>query len=573
MTTKEEKQLALIERHRGCYMPVSTIEHHYLPYELEIAKLSCKELSEHNPFDFLFKATPDSPPQALNLASLKRAFNKLYENKSGEDEYDIVKKTVDKKIIAITKKSLSKWQCGPHSIDALKTTYLLFQLHKITPMGLDMLSKNGDSRLSEVELFTSHHKSINKKEKIDHIVLLSAWIKEFFCKALYHRSEVERGVLKNLDLIHRGYFNLYYDGQTTGKHAEILREDIFSRDPVQEDLSTTLMRKYRCFTKQNNLAVTSDITLLNKLTSPDAQIDTSTLKDCDLELAKKSSIIFSKHLIKEMFILTSPEDYTVLGDRYLHSFSERIYETFRDTLSLKGLVLKAKKVGSTGSPRTSIRNTLKQLVDNNAPLINNRFRMEEKINMDESCDVHFKNLEAAAKWAISHNDKVKTDLNQYFDIESKVSAYLERMTPQEIFDDMERIRDLTMDNQGRYFSVLTEAVGLPSSNDVGQIKKHANSNFTIVHDELNYHRSALSELKKLNLSCASKPAVVIGYVQRIPMKSAIRNAVWIVYDSDNPLKSDFIDLWPPSENPHSRINRDYAQRIGAKYIVERTLVK
>ncbi|WP_440890172.1 hypothetical protein [Vibrio sp. WZ-1] len=577
MTTKEERQRSLLAKHQGIYIPVSTIEHHYLPYELKLAKLSREKLSKYSPYDFLFKPLPGSPNVELNLPGLKQACENLFDNQSGESEYENTIKTINKKITTLTKKSLSYWQNSQYFEDAFKMTYLLFKLQKTLPMGLDVYSKGGDERYSEIELFTSHHEPTNKKDEFDHIQLLSAWIKEIFCNILFQRSEIERGVLKNLDLIHSGYTRVISEEVREGRGYKLLRNDVFKRPPVEEELSITLLRKYNDFTKSNNINTLENSNIIKIIDSSYKDLSPLNLSEPDLKLAKDSSIIFSKAILKDIYRTSKPESYTNLANIQLKNFSNIIYDVFKRVLSIKKPILVAKRIGSTGSHRTSIRNSLHNLVDKNKKIINMRFCVEDIINMNEYCSTHYKALESAAIWAIRNKsyyiDNNEHDIEFHSKISEKVSCYLERMTPREIFDDMERIREITMESDGNYISILAPASGLPSINDLYEIKKHTNIKFNelkeSLRDEVSYNEIALKKLVEMQLKCAPKPAVVLGHITSFPMENGITEASWIVFDSDNPIKSEFLDLLPPSKDPDEFINRERAQRLARNYVVDR----
>lgn len=573
MQEKEQRQRSLLAKHQGPYLPVSTIEHHYLPYELKLAKLSREELSKYSPYNFLFKPLPGSPGVKLDLPGLKQACEILVDNKNGESEYDNVIKTVNKKIESITGKKLSHWQKGQYSEDALKVTYLLFKLQKTLPMGLDIFSKEGNEKYSEIELFTSHHKPTNKNDDFDHIQLLSAWIKELFCNVLFHRSEKERGVLKNLDLIHSGYMRLLDKEIREGRGYNLLINDIFNREKINEELSTTLLRKHKTFTKNNNIKVLENCDILKEIEKNNQKINFSELRKSDLKLAKDSSIIFSKAILKDIYRAERLEDYSILSNIQLKNFSNIIYNLLKKTLSIKDLKLESKKVGSTGSNRTSIRTTLQQLVDQNKEIINMSFRFEDPINMDEYCNLHYKALEEAAKREIENKSHYIADnKDNYVELDNKVSDYLDRMTPVEIFNDIERIRNITMNDEGFHFSILASASGLPSPSNLREIKEYVHSRLTshstTLSDEFNYHNLALEKLLQLKLSCAPKPAVVMGYITSLPYADGEKEAAWIIFDSDNPTKSDFLHLWPPSENTNQFTNRDRAQRSARNYAVK-----
>ena len=580
MKTKEERQRSLLAKHQGPYIPVSTIEHHYLPYELKLSKLSREELSSYSPYDFLFKPLPGSTAIKLDLPGLKRACESLVDNESGESEYENVIKTINKKIFSITKETLSYWQNGQYSEDALKVTYLLFKLQKTLPMGLDIFSKEGDEKYSEIELFTSHHKPTNKKDEFDHIQLLSAWIKELFCTILFHRDERERGVLKNLDLIHSGYVNLINSQLHCLSYKELLIEDIFKRDPVQEKLSTTILRKHREFTKGNNIKIDSKSNIIKILNNYPDNLELCKITEKDINLAKDSSIIFSKAILKDMYRISKPEDYSHIINGQLKQFSNIIFETFKKILTIKTPLLKAKKVGSTGSHRTSIRSTLQHLVNINKPLINNKFNFDDPINMNEYCNLHYRNLELASRWAINkkihpkyNNESIENNYHNSYNI---VSEYLKRMTPIEIFDDMERIRNMTMDDEGFHISILASATGLPSRRDLYEIKEYANNRFSCplktLSAQVNYHNLALDKLLNLKLACAPKPAVVTGYITSLPYADKAEESAWIVFDSDNLTKCDFLHIWPPSIDQNQFTNRDRAQRSFRNYVVKNIVI-
>ncbi|EHZ2746555.1 hypothetical protein K5N70_004186 [Vibrio vulnificus] len=577
MKTKEERQRNLLERHQGPYVPVSTIEHHYLPYELKLSKLSREELSSYSPYDFLFKPLPNSPTVKLDLPGLKKACESLTDNKNGESEYDNVIKTINKKILSITGKSLSYWQNSQYSEDAFKMTYLLFKLQKTLPMGLDIFSKEGNEKYSEVELFTSHHKPINKKDEFDHIQLLSAWIKELFCIVLFHQSEKERGVLKNLDLIHSGYVNVINSHRYKGEINKILREEILERDIIQEKLSTKILREHNKFTSKNNIDIFNKSKIVEILNNYPKNLDLIKLTHKDIELAKKTSIIMSKYILKDLYRVSIPENYQHETNEQLKIFSEIIFETFKKILTIKSNLFIARKVGSTGSHRTSVRTTMQHIINNNKTLLNDYFNFDVPIDMDESCNIHYKNLELAARWAIStSNLKIKNDKHTYNDTYHTVSEYLKRMTPIEIFDDMERIRNITMDDEVFHISILASATGLPSRRDLYEIKEYANNRFSYppktLSAQVDYHNLALDKLLKLKLACAPKPAVVTGYIASLPYADKAEESAWIVFDSDNLTKCDFLHIWPPSIDQNQFINRDRAQRFFRNYVVTNIVI-
>lgn len=474
------KRKKLVERHKGLYVATCYPENHLLPFERELRFLdkTSGEFTNCSEFDFLYQGKPETP---LSMKRLREACEALYRGSDkGEDYFSYAKETISQHIKTITGNSLAMWlKDADFGQDAFKTAYLLYDLHLATPSGLEMLTKKADPRFTEVELFTGHHQPKNRNTKLeeDQVIVLSAWLKEFFSKTLFRRSEIERGMAKNLDMIFTGYHNVYQyvdrckDEQLRAKlHSAVFDEQILARKlKPREPLSTELMRAWQGNVKYHNLSNHAQIEIQNCFLKAGKQKEkqrTITAKVDDVLLlgARLFSWLFLQDTVKVTFHQLSDSDYQQL----LNITTSRegcIYAHFTNDYQ-NAVKLKVKGIGED-SKRTSLLNSLEALVDNNRSLLTANKKPFSRMNLDNNCETHYNYLRLRALFAcqresisaqeflsLSRNQLVST---QYHNTVEYVANYINSMTLDELNSDINRINKVLSKHIGSEFMLLPTA--------------------------------------------------------------------------------------------------------------------
>ncbi|EHI9301212.1 hypothetical protein C1S86_25005 [Vibrio parahaemolyticus] len=472
------KRKKLVERHKGAYIATCYPENHLLPFENKLRSLdkTSEEFTNCSEFDFLYQGKSETP---LSKKGLRGACEALYRGSDkGEDYFSYAKGTISKHIKTITGKSLAKWlEDKEFGQDAFKTAYLLYDLHLATPSGLEMLTKNADPRFSEVELFTSHHQPKNRNATLedDQVIVLSAWLKELFSKTLFQRSEIERGMAKNLDLIFTGYHRVhqYIDEFTSEQlraklHSEVFDEQILARtSQPREPLSTKLMRAWQSNVKYHNLSNQSYIEIEScflKADKPNAKLRTTTAEVDNVLLlgARLFSWLILQNAVKGTFHqLSVPELHRQLD--ITKSREKFIYVNFINDYQNR-IKLRVKGIGED-SKKTSLFNSLKALVDNNRSLLEANQDPFAQINHDNNCETHYSYLQLRALFAcqtesisaqefLSRNKRAITQHNKTTEY---VENYINSMTLDELNSDINRINKVLAKYTGSEFRLLPPA--------------------------------------------------------------------------------------------------------------------
>lgn len=473
------KRKKLVERHKGAYIATCYPENHLLPFENKLRSLdkTSGEFTNCSEFDFLYQGKSEAP---LSKKRLREACEALYRGSAkGEDYFSYAKETISKHIKTITGKSLAKWlEDKEFGQDAFKTTYLLYELHLATPSGLEMLAKKkNDPRFAEVELFTSHHQPKNRNATLedDQVIVLSAWLKEFFSKTLFQRSEIERGMAKNLDLIVTGYLHVhqyideYTDEPLRAKlHSEVFDEQILDRKPQpREPLSTKLMREWQSEVKNHNLSNHSYIEIERcflKADKPKEKLRTITAEVDNVLLlgARLFSWLILQDSVKGAFHQLSFSELHQLLD-ITKSREKFIYVNFANDYQ-NGIKLRVKGIGED-SKKTSLFNSLKALVDNNRSLLETSQIPFVQINHDNNCETHYNYLRLRALFAcqtesisaqefLSRNMRMRTKYNK---IVEYVQKYIASMTLDELNSDINRINKVLTKYIGSEYRLLPPA--------------------------------------------------------------------------------------------------------------------
>lgn len=472
------KRKKLVERHKGIYVATCYPENHLLPFESKLRSLdkTSGEFTNCSEFDFLYQGKPETP---LSKKGLRGACEALYRGSDkGEDYFSYAKGTISKHIKTITGKSLAEWlKDEEFGQDAFKTAYLLYDLHLATPSGLEMLPKKADPRFAEVELFTSHHqpKNRNTKSEEDQVIVLSAWLKEFFSKTLFHRSEIERGMAKNLDMIFTGYQRVYQyvdgckDEQLRAKlHSAVFDEQILARKlKPREPLSIELMRTWQGNVKHHNLSNHAQIEIKSCFLKADKQKEkqhpmTAKVKDVLLLGARLFSWLLLQDTVKVTFHQLSDSDCQQLLD-ITTSREGCIYAHFTNDYQ-NGVKLSVKGIGED-SKRTSLFNSLEGLVDSNRSLLTANMDPFTIIKLDNNCETHHNYLRLRAIFAcqeesisaqefLSRNQRVSI---QYNTVVEYVENYINSMTMDELNSDINRINKVLSNHIGSEFMLLPTA--------------------------------------------------------------------------------------------------------------------
>lgn len=472
------KRKKLVERHKGTYIATCYPENHILPFESKLRSLdkTSGEFTNCSEFDFLYQGKSGVP---LSKKGFRGACEALYKGSDkGEDYFSYAKETISKHIKTITGKSLAKWlEDEEFGQDAFKTAYLLYDLHLATPSGLEMLTKKADPRFAEVELFTSHHQPKNRNATLedDQVIVLSAWLKELFSKMLFQRSEIERGMAKNLDLIFTGYhcvhqyIDEFTDEQFRAKlHSEVFDEQILARtSQPREPLSTKLMRAWQSNVKYHNLSNHAYIEIEScflKADKPKAKLRTITAEvDSVLLLgARLFSWLLLQNEVKVAFHqLSSPELNWLLD--ITKSREKFIYVNFTNDYK-NGTKLRVKGIGED-SKKTSLFNSLEALVDNNRSLLEADQAPFAQINLDNNCETHYNYLRMRALFAcqtesisaqefLSRNQRARTQNSNTIE---HVANYINSMTLDELNSDINRINKVLAKYTGSEFRLLPHA--------------------------------------------------------------------------------------------------------------------
>ncbi|WP_351189844.1 hypothetical protein [Shewanella sp. TB4-MNA-CIBAN-0142] len=466
----------LVQRHEGQYRAVNSLEGHILPFEDELRKQTKQWFEEKKPIDFLYQPKDGRSPKAIILKDLRTACETFYSNKeTGEDTYHYAKLTITDHIKTITGKSLTKWTQGIHAQDAFKTAYLLYQLHFTTQSGLEMLTKKGDARFIEVELFTGHHKPKNSNSlpEDDQVILLSSWLKEFFSKSLFHRSETERAILKNLDIIFTGYNDIFQFIANTKSDKKALFAQIFDTNIIKkeekpnEELSITLMRNWQESRKHHTNSNQLSKSLINAFLQATQRTNRPQIpSNKDLEILQLGARLFSWQLfrldLRNTFKTLSEEEMlqlmgkASLREKDIYSYFKTDYEN-RIQLVAKGI--------SKDSKRTSLMKTLEFLVENNSKILQEPLASNVVLNLDHNCDLHYNYLFFRAYHAcffptksmeefITDRQRENERLNQQA---AWVQAYINKMTINELHQDILRVNDLMSEMTGGRFKLVQQA--------------------------------------------------------------------------------------------------------------------
>lgn len=469
------KRKKLVERHKGAYIATCYPENHILPFENKLRSLdkTSGEFTNCSEFDFLYQGKSETP---LSKKRLREDCEALYRGSDkGEDYFFYAKETISKHIKTITGKSLAKWlEDEEFGQDAFKTAYLLYDLHLATPSGLEMLTKKADPRFAEVELFTGHHQPKNRNAKLedDQVIVLSAWLKEFFSKTLFHRSEIERGMAKNLDLIFTGYCNVvhqyidkFMDEKLRAKqHSAVFDEQILARkSKPREPLSTKLMRAWQSNVKYHNLSNNAHIEIESWFLKADEQkakqrTITAEVDNVLLLGARLFSWLFLQEALKVTFHQLSFSEWRSLLDTTT-SRERNIYVYFTNDYQ-NGIKLEVKGIGED-SKKSSLFNSLEALVDNNRSLLMANQEPSAKINLDNNCETHYNYLRLRALFACDKASISAQDFlsryrvsNQYNNTVEFVENYINSMTLDELNSDINRINNVMAKLTGGVFSLL-----------------------------------------------------------------------------------------------------------------------
>lgn len=445
------KRKKLVGRHKGTYIATCYPENHLLPFENKLRSLdkTSSEFTNCSEFDFLYQGEPKGQ---LSKKGLRKACEALYGGShKGEDYFSYAKETISKHIKTITGKSLAKWlEDEEFRQDAFKTAYLLYDLHLATPSGLEMLTKTADPRFAEVELFTSHQQPKNRNAKLedDQVIVLSAWLKEFFSKTLFHRSEIERGMAKNLDVIFVGYLRVHQniDKRIDNKsHSTVFDEQILARkSKPREPLSIKLIRAWQSNVKYHNISNHDHVEIERCFLKADKQQAKQRIITAEVD-----NVLFLGARLFSWLVLQNKEKETFdefsLPLDITKSIEERIYAYFTNDYK-NGITFRVKGIGED-SKRMSLFNSLEALVDNNRSLLTANKDPRAKINHDNNCETHYNYFLLRAKFAcqpesisaqefFSRNQQARTHFNNTVEY---VANYINSMTLDELNSDINRI--------------------------------------------------------------------------------------------------------------------------------------
>ncbi|KAF7788532.1 hypothetical protein PRUB_a1520 [Pseudoalteromonas rubra] len=469
------KRKNLVERHEGKYIATCYPENHLLPFERKLRSLdkTADEFINCSEFDFLF---PGKSGTLLTNKGLRGACEALYSGSDkGEDYFSYAKETISKHIKTITGKSLAKWLADEEfGQDAFKTAYLLYDLHLSTPSGLEMLTKRADPRFAEVELFTGHHQPKNRNARLEdsQTIVLSAWLKEFFSKALFYRSETERGMAKNLDFIFTGYLNVHQyidelkDEQLrTRLRSMVFDEQIFARkSQPREPLSTKIMRAWRTNVKSHNFSNYAHSQIENCFLTADKRKAkqrhiTDRVKSKLLLGARLFSWLILQDNVRVIFHQISDLEWHWLLDKTTER-ERLIYNYFINDYQ-NGIKLTAKGIGED-SKKTSIFKSLEVLVDNNLRQLVDNKSPYTSINLDNNCELHYAYLMVRAQFACeaqsisaqdfwSRRQRIATQNKKKYE---HVENYINAMTLDELNSDINKVNKIMTEHTGSTFRLL-----------------------------------------------------------------------------------------------------------------------
>lgn len=477
---------ALVERHSGHYIVTEPPENHLLPYEITLRNRESEWFHKLNPCDFLHKQKDDATRVTLNTKILISACEDFFQNTyEGTDYYKSVIKTLRRHIKKITDQKLTDWLKGEHSQDAIKTTYLLYQLHICTPSGIEILANEKDSRYVSVELFSARHQSLNKKITIeeDNVVLLSSWLKELFVKATFHCDMKYRAVLKNLDLIHSGYLGLYAyllqepDESLRSQLIEALFPiDILNRDnPAKETLSITLMRKWQLQRSIINRKAIDELAIKDPLVSA---IDGNLLPEHSLPHLKIKQVETIRNgaafLTYYMYAMEyrnltknlTEEEFKIFVEK-IKRLEPKIFQLLASDAANKIKVV-AKGI-STDSKQTSLFNTLNNYFQQNINITTSHWGTDKTlvppIKLDNGCDAHLTYFSLRIFHAVcmpeltgkDYLNKIIQDQNNKDSFNHMVRRYISNLSVPEIFNDMERVNKIMSEYTGSIYKILPNA--------------------------------------------------------------------------------------------------------------------
>lgn len=480
------KRKKLVERHKGDYIATSYPENHLLPFERRLRSLdkTSVEFTECPIFDFLHQ----EQSKKLTPKELRGACESIYgSSDKGEDCFVNTKKTITKHIKSITGRSLDEWfKDTEFDQDALRTAYLLYDLHLATPSGLAMLTKKADPRFAEVELFTSHHhpKNTNTQPEDDQVILLSAWLKEFFSKALFHRSEIERGMAKNLDLILVGYLHVHSciedctDEQLRTKlHSEVFDDQIATRtSQPKEPLSTKLMRAWQNNVKSHNQSHCDHSELTRCFLDADKPKDnprpiTNEVNRVLVLGARLFSWVVLQAEIRAAYHQLNSLELQQLRD-IAKDIEDLIHVKFTNDYK-NGTKLRVKGIGED-SKKTSLFNSLKALVENNQRILEtNQNPFSKQINHDDNCETHYKYFVWRAYFACQMDcmsaqeflSKIQRSQTQNESVIAKVTSRINSMTLNELNSDINRINRIMSNYTKGEYRLLPLASEIAFGND------------------------------------------------------------------------------------------------------------
>jgi hypothetical protein len=466
----------IVQRHEGQYRAVNSLEGHILPFEDELRKQTKRWFEEKMPIDFLHQSKDIRSPKIIKLKDLRTACETFYSNKeTGEDTYHYAKLTITDHIKTITGKSLAQWMRDRYAQDAFKTAYLLYQLHLTTQSGLEMLTKKGDARFIEVELFTGHHKPKNSSSlpEDDQVILLSSWLKEFFSKSLFHRSETERAILKNLDIIFTGYYDIFQFIVNNKNDKEALFTRIFDTNIIKkekkpnEELSITLMRTWQETRKHHTNSNQLSESLINSFLQATHRANRPQIpSNKDLQILQLGARLFSWQQfrldLRNTFHQLSEEEMlqlmgkASLREKDIYSYFKTDYENHVQLIA-KGI--------SKDSKKTSLMKTLELLVENNSKILQEPLASNVVLNLENNCELHYNYLFLRAYHSCFFPTKSAEEFITDLQRESErlnqqgkwVQAYINNMTINELHQDILRIDDIMSEITGGDFKLMQQA--------------------------------------------------------------------------------------------------------------------
>lgn len=468
------KRQELVERHKGAYIATCYPENYLLPFEIKLRSLdkSADEFKNCSEFDFLFLGKG----ARLKKKGFRGACEALYSDSvNGGDYFSYAKETISKHIKTITGKSLAKWLADKEfGQDAFKTAYLLYDLHLSTPSGLEMLTKKADPRFVEVELFTGHHQPKNRNARLedDQVIVLSAWLKEFFSKTLFYRNETERGMAKNLDFIFTGYLRIHQyineleDEQLrTRLRSVVFDENILARkSQPREPLSTQLLRAWQINVKSHNQSNYAHSQIENCFLTADKRKATQRTITAEVESvlllgARLFSWLILQNEVEVSFHQLSYSEWSRLLDKTIRR--EGLICIYFTNDYRNGIKLTVKGIGED-SKKTSLFNSLEALVDNNRRQLVNNENPCTKINLDNNCETHYNFLMLRALFAceaenISAQDfwsRWQRTITRNKNECEHVENYINAMTLDELNSDINKVNKILTEHIGSTFRLL-----------------------------------------------------------------------------------------------------------------------